>query len=151
MADPSKFSIAKLGNNNYGTWRFQMEMFLTREELWHVIAEQAPVPVTEAWNRADKKAKATIGLCIEQSQYTLIKSSTTAKEVWDALRTYHEKATITSQLSLLIRLCDTKLGESGNVEKHLLEMDALFERLEGAGLKLEEKLKIAMVLWSMPE
>lgn len=151
MADPSKFSIAKLGNNNYGTWRFQMEMFLTREELWHVIAEQAPVPVTEAWNRADKKAKATIGLCIEQSQYTLIKSSTTAKEVWDALRTYHEKATITSQLSLLIRLCDTKLGESGNVEKHLLEMDALFERLEGAGLKLEEKLKIAMVLRSMPE
>lgn len=151
MADPGKFAITKLGNSNYATWRFQMEMFLTREELWHVVDDDAPVPVTEAWTRADKKARATIGLCLEQSQYTLIKDCASARAVWDALRAYHEKATITSQLSLLIRLCDAKLGESGNVEKHLLDMDSLFERLEGAGLKLEEKLKIAMVLRSMPE
>ena len=30
MADLGKFSIVKLGNSNYGTWKFQMEMW---EEL----------------------------------------------------------------------------------------------------------------------
>lgn len=151
MADLGKFSIVKLGNSNYGTWKFQMEMFLTREELWHTVDEVKPEPETDAWRKADKKARATIGLCIEQSQYPLIKDCTTARAVWDALKAYHEKSTITSQLSLLIRLCDSKLGESGDVERHLLEMDTLFDKLENAGLDLEEKLKIAMVLRSMPE
>lgn len=33
MADVGKFSIVKLRNNNYGTWKFQMEVLLIREEL----------------------------------------------------------------------------------------------------------------------
>lgn len=36
---------------------------------------------------------------------------------------------ITSQLLLLIGLCDSKLGESGDVERHLLKMGTLFDKL----------------------
>lgn len=151
MADPGKFAISKLGNTNYASWKFQMEMFLIREDLWHVVADAKPEPVTDAWNKADRKARATLGLCIDESQYVLIKDSVSAKAVWDALKAYHEKSTASSQLSLLNRLCDAKLSENGDVEKHLLELDSLFERLVNAGLVLAEKLKIAMVLRSMPE
>lgn len=151
MADPGKFAISKLGNTNYASWKFQMEMFLIREDLWHVVADAKPEPVTDAWNKADRKARATLGLCIDESQYVLIKDSVSAKAVWDALKAYHEKSTASSQLSLLNRLCDAKLSENGDVEKHLLELDSLFERLVNAGLELAEKLKIAMVLRSMPE
>lgn len=151
MADPGKFAISKLGNSNYASWKFQIEMFLIREDLWHVVADVKPEPVTDAWVKADRKARATLGLCIEESQYVLIKDCVSAKAVWDALKAYHEKSTASSQLALLNRLCDAKLSESGNVEKHLLDLDSLFERLVNAGLQLDEKLKIAMVLRSMPE
>lgn len=151
MADPVKFSIAKLSNQNYPTWKFEMEMFLEREDLWHVVDEPKPEPETAAWKKADKKARATIALCIDRSQYTLIKDCGSASEVWDALKHYHEKATASSQLALLSRLCDAKLEESGDVEKHLLNMDALFERVEDAGLELAEKLRVAMILRSMPD
>lgn len=151
MADPGRFSLARLNNTNYATWKFEIEMLLTREELWFVVEEAKPEPVTAAWTKADKKARATIALSVEQSQYPLIKDGTTALAVWNALKSYHEKTTMTSQLSLLIRLCDGKLQEGGDAEKHLLEMDSLFGRLQSAGLELGEKLKVAMVLRSMPE
>lgn len=152
MADLGRFSIVKLGNNNYAAWKFQMQMFLVREELWNVVSEATPAaPIPDAWHKADKKALATIALSIEQSQYPLIKDCSTAKDMWEALKQYHEKTTAASQLSLLIRLCDAKVGEEGDVEKHLLDMDVLFEQLQSAGLVLDEKLQIAMVLRSMPE
>lgn len=151
MSDPGKFAIAKLGNNNYASWKFQIEMFLIREDLWHVVEDAKPEPVSDAWRKADRKARATLGLCIEESQYVLIKDCDSAKAVWDVLKAYHEKSTASSQLSLLNRLCDAKVSETGDVEKHLLELDKLFERLANAGLELAEKLKIAMTLRSMPE
>lgn len=151
MADAGRFSLVKLNNTNYATWKFEVEMLLTREELWFAVAEEKPEPETDAWRKSDKKARATIALCVDPSQYTLIKDCTTARAVWEALKSYHEKSTTTSQLSLLIRLCDSKLQEGGDAEKHLLEMDSLFERLQNAGINLEEKLKVAMVLRSMPD
>ena len=151
MADLGKFSLVKLNNTNYATWKFQMEMFLVREDLWHVVAQPKPEPETSVWQKADRKARATIGLCLEQTQYTIIKDCASAVAVWNALKAYHEKSSTTSQLSLLNRLCDTKLPEGGDVEKHLLEMDSVFERLQNCGLNLDEKLKIAMMLRSMPD
>lgn len=51
----------------------------------------------------------------------------------------------------MIRLYDAKLGEFGDVEKHLLKQDTLFDKFQNAVLDLEDKLKIAVVLRSMPE
>lgn len=151
MAEAGKFTLAKLNNNNYATWKFEIEMLLTREDRWFVVDEVKPEPETDTWRKADRKARTTIALCVEPSQYTLIRDCASARDVWDALKAYHEKSTTTSQLSLLIRLCDAKLQEGGDAEKHLLEMDTLFGRLQNVGLTLEEKLKVAMVLRSMPE
>lgn len=44
MADVGMFSIVKLGNSNYGTWKFQMEVLLIREELWYRVDEVKPEP-----------------------------------------------------------------------------------------------------------
>lgn len=129
-----------------------MKMFLIREELWKVVNEPVPpAPVPEAWSKLDEKAYSTIALSLEPSQYTIIKTCVYARDLWTELQQFHEKATASSQLSLLIRLCDAKVGEEGDVEKHLLEMDALFEELQNAGLPLAEKLQIAMILRSMPQ
>lgn len=60
-----------------------MEMLLIREDTWQVISEPQVNPVTEAWTKADAKARATIGLCIEDDQSSLVRSCTTAKAAWE--------------------------------------------------------------------
>lgn len=128
-----------------------MEMLLIREELWYVVEEPKPEPVTPKWSTNDKKARATMGLCVEDSQYSLVKGATNAKDFWKALRDYHEKETVTSRVSLLRKLCHLNLVEGGDMEAHLFEVEELFSRLENADLKLEQPMKISMMLRSLPE
>lgn len=79
MADTAKFSFPRLSNTNWNVWKFRMEMLLTREDLFHVIDEAKPEPVTPQWTKEDKKARATIGVAIEDNQLGLIKSATSAR------------------------------------------------------------------------
>lgn len=151
MADLNKFSFVKLNNSNWQCWKFRMEMLLSREELWYVVSEVKPEAPTAAWKKDDQKARATIGLCIEESQYSMVKSATSAKDYWDQLRAYHEKATVTSRVSLLKKLCNLNLSESGDVEHHLIEIEGLFDRLTVAGQELQDSLRIAMILRSLPD
>ena len=43
----STHSIEKLNGENFYTWRYKMQMILTREEVWTIVngAETAPGPV----------------------------------------------------------------------------------------------------------
>lgn len=128
-----------------------MEMLLTREELWYVIDTPKPTVNSSQWEKDDKKARATMGLCIAESQYGLIKAATSAKDFWCNLKKYHEKVTVTSRVSMLKRLCNLNLLEDGDLECHLFEVEELFDRLTQAGQELAESLKVAMILRSLPE
>lgn len=151
MADAGKFSFARLNNQNYQGWKFRMEMLMIREELWYVIDEPKVEPVTPQWIKDDKRARATIGLCVEENQFSIVKKADSAKEFWEKLREYHEKTTVTSRVSLLKKLCNLNLGENGDMDRHLMQVDELFDRLTIAGQAMEESLKIAMILRSLPE
>lgn len=78
-----------------------MEMLLKREDLWFVVVDAKPNPLTDAWKKADQKCVATIVLYVEDNQLNLVNNATEAQAVWNALKTYHEKATMTSRVSLL--------------------------------------------------
>jgi len=61
MADATLLRIAKLNGNNYQTWKFKVELLLIKEDLWEVVSQDPPDPVTAAWRTKDRKARATIG------------------------------------------------------------------------------------------
>ncbi|XP_062704367.1 uncharacterized protein LOC134286721 [Aedes albopictus] len=126
-------------------------MLLTREELWYVVVGAKPEPVTEQWKKDDSKARATMGLCIEDNQFGLVKTANSASDFWNQLKAYHEKSTVTSRVSLLKKLCSLNLAEGGDVEGHLVVLEDLFDRLANAGQELEESLRIAMILRSLPD
>lgn len=151
MAD-TKFSIPLLNGTNWQTWRIRIEMLLCRENLWEVISEDVPEEPdrTTAWLRNDRKAKSTLILLIDDSQLPLVKDCTYARDVYCALKNYHQKTTRSVRVSLLKRLCSTNLAENGDVEKHLAVFDDLFDRLDGAGMNLDKDTKICMLLRSLP-
>lgn len=153
MADGMRVSFAKLSSGNYVSWKFRMKSLLEREELWDVIGTAKPEEVDEhyaQWKKNDVKARATISLFIDDNQLRFIKKAETARDMWNNLKTYHEKATIGTQAMLLQQLCSINLGEGGEVEKHLEEIENLFDRLDSSGVEISEQLRVIMMLRSLP-
>lgn len=152
MAEGTKVLVTKLNNNNYQLWKFKMELLLLKEDQWHVIQNQKPDNVAEAeWKKLDGKARATIGLLIEDNQVTHIRNTKTAKEAWEALKAYHEKATLTSKVFILKKLCRMNLSEDGNVETHIESMMDLVQELTSLGEELKDHLVVAFLLCSLPD
>ncbi|XP_062533959.1 uncharacterized protein LOC134202975 [Armigeres subalbatus] len=136
----SRFSLQKLSNRNYPTWRFKVELLLIREELWRYVhpGVKPEDEDDEDWEVGDAKARATIGLLIEDNQHGLVRASRTAKEAWMALQNHHQKTSLTSKVSLLKRICDKRFTDGDDMTEHLFEMEELFSRLSNAGQELEE-------------
>lgn len=151
-----KLLFPRLNNLNYNTWKTRMEMLLKREEMWSTVSGNPPAAGAtaaqkEAWNKADEKALATIVLFVEDGQLNLVKDAKSSSDAWNQLKNYHEKKTMTSRVSLLRRICSLNMAEGANMEKHLLDLEDLFDRLSCAGQALESPLKVAMVYRSLPE
>lgn len=142
MADQQRFSLTKLNNHNYQSWKFKMEMMLIRDELWHVISDDAPTPVT--WT----KARATIGLCIDDNQTSLVRNCANAKAAWTALKEYHDKG---SEVYLLKKLTRLELPEHGDMEQHLQQFTDLLQRIADTGEPIPDKWQVAMLLCSLPD
>lgn len=62
-----------------------MQMLLERDEIWCTISGTKPEPVTPEWKQKNSRARATIGLCVDDSQVRIVRDASCAKSGWDAL------------------------------------------------------------------
>ncbi|XP_062710258.1 copia protein isoform X1 [Aedes albopictus] len=149
----AKVALDRLNDTNWSTWRFRMELLLMREDLWTIVKDPKPDPVdvTSAWNRKDEKARALIGLALEDSQLVHIMKATTAKDMWEKLKAYHERGSLSNKIHVLRRLCSMRLKEEESMSDHLTEASELVHRLARMGESLKEHLVVAILLSSLPE
>ena len=140
MADTAKIAFPKLGQSNWASWKQRMEWLLEKEDIWEVTCEEKPEPVSEEWKLRDRKARANIGLFLEESQFKLVKNKDSAKDMWLALKEHHEKASMSTVVHYLNLLCSAQMQDSDDMEVHLYTMEELFDKLSAAGQNLEESL-----------
>lgn len=146
-----KSSIKRLNNQNYGNWKYRMELLLMKEELWEIVKYRKPDVVDVHWESKNNKAKAMIGLLIEDSQLIHVRKLETAHEYWKVLSEYHEKASLSNKVSLLKKLCRLQLNEGDNMEDHLVLMMEIIDKLSIMGEDLADHLVVAFMLSSLPE
>lgn len=127
-----------------------MQLLLTKEKTWNVIEESAPSPFTDEWRNKDASAYATIGLNFEDDQANIIRSMKTAREAWDALKSYHEKGSANSKVRLLKNIMSMRLEEGGDVELHIAKINDAFHPMIEVGKTVNIK-KVATLLGSLPE
>ena len=60
---------------------------------------------------ADNRALAYIGLNVEDNQLIHIREKHSAREMWIALKNYHEKSTLTNKVHLMRMTCSLKLED----------------------------------------
>lgn len=149
----AKINFDRLNDFNWATWRFRMELMLMKEDLWSIVKESKPVSadITSAWTRKDEKARAMIGLALEDGQLSHIMDAESAKEMWDRLKAYHERGSLSNKIHVLRKLCSLRLDESGSMSGHLVEASELVHRMARMGEPLKEHLVVAILLSSLPE
>lgn len=141
----------KLSNNNYHVWKFNMELLLLERELWDVVVGDNSQAHDAKWLLRDGKARAAIGLAVEESQKILIKHLKTAKEFWETLRKHHEKANITNKVSLLRLMSSKRLVKGQSMDDHINEFLSIVDRLRDLGENLEEHKTVAFLLGTLPD
>lgn len=152
MSTDIKYSIVKLNSNNYFNWRYKLQMLVIEKEVWDVINEEPPNPVTNAWEKKDRKALSTIALNVEDDQIHHIRNCLTAADAWENLKDIHEKDTPNNRACILRKMMTKILPEGGDVEKHLTEINELYQKLIALGTTFKpDFIKSAILLGSLPE
>lgn len=150
MAD-AKFVVEKLGDTNYATWRFRMELILIKEELYEMVSCQKPDAPDNVWLAKDGKARAIIGLALENSQLTHVMKARSAKEMWEALQSFHYRSSLVNKIHVLRQLLRLQLEEGGNMADHIASVMELSQRLEAMGDTLNGFWLVAILLSSLPQ
>lgn len=127
MAD-AKFVVEKLGDANYATCKFRMELILIMEELHDVVFKEAPNPPDAAWLAKDGKARAAIGLGLENNQLTHVIKAGTGREMWRALESFHHRRSLVNKIHVLRKLLRLQLEEDGNMADHVANVLELSQR-----------------------
>lgn len=128
MTSLEKLGVTRLNGSNYSSWKFKIELLLIREDLWEYVTgtcpgeTQANQAAVAAWKKGDQKARATIGLLVDDNQRKLIQDTTTSKEAWESLRRNFERTTLTSKVSILKKVCDMRYTDGEDIEKHITEL-----------------------------
>lgn len=149
MASENKYQIEKLNNDNYFVWKFKLEMLLEKEGNWQAV--QTPKPNDSVWEKQNKQAMATIVLLVENSQLVHIRKHRTAKEMWDALKSYHERGAGNNSVQIIKEICTGRLEEGGNMEKHINWLTDCFQKLDDLDEeKLSERWKIGLLFGQLP-
>jgi len=91
MNESTKIYIAKLNNANYQIWKYKLELLLIKEDLWSIIDADFEKPAIEddayaTWKIKDGKARAHIGLLVEDNQLVHIRRKNNARDMWNVLR-----------------------------------------------------------------
>jgi hypothetical protein len=171
-------AIEKLTGSNYYTWKFKMQMILTREDLWAIVsgAEVAPGPeititsdkgesstsITTAtataaatalavWTKNDQKALATICLAIGDSELIHVRMCRTSAEAWIKLQTTFVQKGLSRQIYLRRQLYTLKLSEGDTIQQHINRLGEIVEQLANVGIETTDSDIAMSLLASLPE
>jgi hypothetical protein len=151
--DAYKVELLK-GSANYRTWKFSMRMVLQARDLWEVVSGEEVKPEAEAaaqaWEKKARKALATIALALTAAEKEHIIECTTPKAAWDILEKLYEGKGRNRKFMLLQELFRTSM-EGESMDAYLRAVREKMSELSTVGLKLEDDIKLAIILNGLPE
>ena len=142
------------GSANYRTWKFSMKMVLQARDLWEVVSGEEVKPeaekATQAWEKKARKALATIALVLSAAEKEHIIECTTPKAAWDVLEKLYEGKGLNRKFMLLQELFRMSM-EGESMDSYLRAVREKMSELSTIGLKLEDDIKLAIILNGLPE
>ena len=142
------------GSANYRTWKFSIKMILQTRDLWKMINDEEVKPDAEklgqAWEKKTRKALAIIALALSAAEKEHIIDYTIPKTAWDILEKLYEEKERNRKFMLLQELFRMSM-ESERMDSYLRAMREKMSELSTIDLKLEDDIKLAIILNGVPE
>ena len=150
-------SIDKFKGENFGLWKFRMEMVLSSMDLWEIVDETEEPPskdgdpkVLKDYNRRVKKAMSVIGLSLVDSQLAHIKSCKGPAEAWKALCNIHETKSLSNILFVRRKFFTIKMQEGDDLMAHINHVKELADQLTSFEVPVREEDIVMTLLESLP-
>lgn len=141
--------VTKLGDTNYETWAFSVKALLRRLKLWKYVEPGTPPAAPSAeWSTGDEDALTTIQLVVEESQQSVIRDKVTAKATWEALKERHSKLRLGQMI--IIQIATQNYQDGDSIETYLSSIEKLYARLDNAGVRMQECIKVGLILRGLP-
>ena len=132
-----------------------MRMVLQARDLWEVVSGEEVKPETEkaaqAWDKKARKALAVIALAMTGEEKENIIECTTPKEAWDSLEKLYEGKGRNRKFMLLHELFHLSVESKETMDAYLRAVREKMSELSTIGLKLEDDIKLAIILNGLPE
>jgi len=131
-----------------------MRMVLQAKDLWEVVSGEEAKPEAEkaaqAWEKKARKALATIALALFVAEKEHIIECTTPKVAWEILEKLYEGKGRNRKFMLLQELFRMSM-EGDTMDLYLRAVREKMSELAVVGLKLEDDVKLAIILNGLPE
>jgi gag-polypeptide of LTR copia-type/Domain of unknown function (DUF4219)/Zinc knuckle len=157
--ETSSYRIEHLeGSSNYRTWKFSMKMVLQARDLWEVVSGEEMRPeglgteeAAKEWERKARKALAAIALALSAVEKENIIECNTPKAAWEILEKLYEGKGRNRKFMLLQELFNMSLSDGGKMVAYLRGVKEKMSELATVGLKLDDDVKLAIMLNGLPE
>ena len=142
------------GSANYRTWKFSMRMVLQAKDLWELVSGDEEKPEAEkaaqAWEKKARKALAAIALALSAAEKEHIIECVAPKAAWDIVEKLYEGKGRNRKFMLLQELFKMSM-EGEKMDSYLRAVREKMSELSTIGLKLEDDIKLAIILNGLPE
>lgn len=91
-----------------------------------------------------------LSLLINESVYSYISKTKSAKEAWTALQSAFQDSGLRRKVSLLRQLVQLKLSDCTSIEEYVNRMTMTSLKVKKAGLKLDDEIVASFMLAGLP-
>lgn len=151
MAEDSKMKIEKFNGTNYQWWRMQMEDILYQKDLDAPLGDMPADYDVDKWKRLDRKALATVRLCLSSSVGFNIAAETTTKGIMMRLAELYEQPSACNKVYLIKKMCRMLMAESDPVTEHLNRFNEIVRQMESVRLNFDDEMRALLFLGSLPD
>jgi hypothetical protein len=136
--EPAKLKIPLLEQDNWESWKLQVEMLLTQKELWRYVTLSSTHVLKDDEPAQDKKAWAIIGQLVGQQHYPHVLQFRTAKGLWDRLNSKFQLQATSRTIQLQHELTHLKQGPEESAMAYMSRVRDLLNRLEQTDPTIKE-------------
>ncbi|KAI5641932.1 gag-polypeptide of LTR copia-type domain-containing protein [Phthorimaea operculella] len=148
---PSVCGIKKLkGSSDYAVWKFATRNYLESKD-WYKAVEFEGTELPATLKDTDRKARTTLCLLIEPECYAHVFNATTAKQVWQSLKTAYEDKGWGRRIALQRELWDCRLVNFPSMEKYITKVIFLTQQLSDIDAKVDDDWIISILLSGLTE
>ena len=142
------------GASNYGLWKPRVLLALEEHDVMDFAVKEMPILEEEerqaSWRRHDVKARKILMDFVKSHLIFHISKATTAKDMFDTLKTLFECDSTSRSIALRTQLHTIKMKRSESVDSYFTRVVEIRDQLGNVGEEILEKELSIYILHGLP-